>query len=130
MVSIDVDGNDLWIWRALDAARPRIVVIEYNAHLDHKRPLVQPYDPDWAWDGTDWFGASLGALELVAAEKGYALVHTELCGVNAFFVRADLAGRFADLTRVPRRSQNYDGHGHGHPEHPTGGRYVELQAGG
>lgn len=118
IVAIDVDGNDLWIWSALTHARPRVVVIEYNANLDHNRPLIQPYDPDWAWLGTDWFGASLGALEIVAGRKGYRLVHTELAGANAFFVRNDLAHHFDDIVRVPRRSQNYDGRGYGHRPHP------------
>jgi hypothetical protein len=126
LLSIDVDGNDLWLWKALTSVAPRIVVIEYNAHLDHSRPLVQPYDPDWEWGGTDYFGASLGALATIAAEKRYVLVHTELAGVNAFFVRADLAHHFEDIQRVPRRSQNYDGHGFGHPEHPDPAHYVEL----
>ncbi len=126
VLSIDVDGNDLWIWRALTHARARVVVIEYNAHLDHRRALVQPYDPDHEWAGTDWFGASLGAIELVAGQLGYRLVHTELAGVNAFLVRDDLAHHFADVEHVPRRAPNYDGHGGGHPPHPGGGHYVEL----
>jgi hypothetical protein len=42
VISIDVDGNDLWIWKAMTRTRPRVVVIEYNAHLDHTRPLVIP----------------------------------------------------------------------------------------
>jgi hypothetical protein len=125
VVSIDVDGNDLWIWSALTHARPRVVAIEYNANLDQKRPFVQPYDPDWAWPGTDWFGASLGALEVVAERKGYGLVHTELTGVNAFFVRSDLMHHFDEI-EAPRRSQNYDGRGYGHRVHPGGGRYVEI----
>ena len=129
VLAIDVDGNDLWIWRALTWARPRVVVIEYNAQLDQTRPLVVPYDPDWSWQGTDWFGASLAALELVGREKGYVLVHTELNGVNAFFVRDDVASGFDDIRQVPRRSQNYGGTGYGHPEHPGGGHYVELGAG-
>jgi|SRR4051794_26861154 len=125
VLSIDVDGNDLWLWRALTHARPRLVIIEYNAQLDHNRRLVQPYDPQWRWDGTDYFGASLAALELVASEKGYRLIHTELAGVNAFFVREDHAHRFEGLA-APRRSQNYDGRGYGHPVHPGEARYIEL----
>lgn len=125
VLSIDVDGNDLWIWQAITLVRPRVVVIEYNATLDPERPLVQPYDPDWAWSGTDWFGASLSALEQVGTEKGYRLVHTDLTGVNAFFVLDDLAGPFHGIT-APRRAANYFGSGRGHPEHPNGGRYIEL----
>jgi hypothetical protein len=124
VVSIDVDGNDLWIWRALRHARPRLVVIEYNASLDQSRRLTVPYNPDREWDGTDFFGASLAALEQVGREQGYRLVHTELAGVNALFVRSDLADRFTGP--VPRRSQNYAGQGYGHPEHAGGGQFVEL----
>jgi hypothetical protein len=127
VLSIDIDGNDLWIWSALTHALPRVVVIEYNAHLDHDRPMVQPYDPEWNWPETDWFGASLRALDVVAADKGYRLVHTELAGVNAFYVRTDLVQHFEDVERVPRRSVNYNGRGGGHPPHPGGGRYVEVE---
>ena len=34
VVSIDVDGNDYWIWRALERFRPRVVIVEYNGALD------------------------------------------------------------------------------------------------
>ena len=32
LLSLDVDGNDYWIWKAIDVIRPRVVVLEYN-HL-------------------------------------------------------------------------------------------------
>ena len=129
IVSIDIDGNDIWVWRALESARPRLVIIEYNAQLDLDSTLAQPYDAAWVWSGTDWFGASLGALEHVGREKGYRLVHTELSGVNAFFVRDDLADHFTDIVAPPRRSQNYEGSGYGHPPHAGGGVYVDLREG-
>jgi hypothetical protein len=67
VLSIDVDGIDYWIWRAL-ALRPRLVVIEYNAHLPRDAALVQPLEPEMAWDGTDYFGASLEALRRLWAQ--------------------------------------------------------------
>ena len=45
LLVIDVDGNDYWIWRALEAFRPRVVVIEYNGDLDPTVPRVMPYAP-------------------------------------------------------------------------------------
>jgi hypothetical protein len=107
VLSIDVDGNDYYLWEALNSVRPRLLVIEYNAALDPAARLVQPYSPTGP-DGTAFFGASLGALEALAKRKGYRLVHTELAGVNAFFVREDLAGdAFLPLAEVPRRPPNY-----------------------
>jgi hypothetical protein len=124
VLSIDVDGIDYWIWRALDL-RPRLLVIEYNAHLPHDAALVQPLEPEVAWDGTDYFGASLGALRRLAASKGYRLVHTDLAGVNAFFVPEDLAGPFLPESRVPVRAPNFFLSGGGHPPHEGSRRYVD-----
>jgi hypothetical protein len=114
VVSIDVDGNDYWIWRALQR-RPRVVVIEYNGALDVASRRVMPYSRGHAWDHTSGYGASLGALEDLGAEKGYRLVHTELAGVNAFFVREDLAGGLPSGAAVPRRSVSHALMGLDHP---------------
>ncbi|MFN2506385.1 MAG: hypothetical protein ABR540_19590 [Acidimicrobiales bacterium] len=107
LLSIDIDGNDYWVWEALEAFRPRVVVIEYNGLLKNNACLVQPYDPDWAWDGTEFYGASLGALRSLGRKKGYVLVHTELSGTNAFLVQADLAAHFADIEPVAHRSLSH-----------------------
>ena len=115
VVSIDVDGNDYWIWRALERFRPRVVVIEYNGALDVRTPRVMPYTPGFAWDGTTGYGASLAALEELGTEKGYRLVHTELAGVNAFFVRDELARGLPEGAVVPRRSANHALMGLDHP---------------
>ena len=118
--------------RLLDLARPRLrprlLVIEYNAHLPHDAALVQPLEPEVAWDGTDYFGASLGALRRLAASKGFRLVHTDLAGVNAFFVPQDLAGRFLPEDRVPVRAPNFFLSGAGHPPHQGNRRYVDPGA--
>jgi hypothetical protein len=95
LLSIDIDGNDYHVLEAvLNAGKlsPRVMVIEYNARFRPPVSLVQPYDPLYSWDGSDYFGASLCALHKLAQQKGYALVGTNLTGVNAFFVRRDLAG--------------------------------------
>ena len=95
LLSIDVDGNDYWIWRAVCSVRPRVVVVEYNASLGPEEALTVPYDPDFdhraAHPSQMYHGASLAALEKLGREKGYDLVGCESAGVNAFFVRGDLA---------------------------------------
>jgi hypothetical protein len=116
VVSIDVDGNDWWIWRAL-THRPRLVVVEYNGNLHPDAQLVKPYDPSGRWDFTCWFGASLAAYERLAAARGDTLVHTDLKGVNAFFLRDDLLDAFGPPA-PPRRAASYDLRGarmHGDP---------------
>jgi hypothetical protein len=92
LLSIDIDFNDYWIWKAIDAVNPRVVVIEYNATLRPPMSLVVPYRPETQWDGSNYYGASLEALVKLGAEKNYRIVGCSIAGVNAFFVRADLAG--------------------------------------
>ncbi|KAA3630800.1 MAG: hypothetical protein DWQ08_05710 [Proteobacteria bacterium] len=94
VLSIDVDGNDYWLWSAIDALDARIVVIEYNASLGRDRSLTIPYHPGFrryrAHKSGFYHGASLSALEKLGLNLGYRLVGCDSTGVNAFFVKRDL----------------------------------------
>lgn len=92
LLSIDIDGNDYWVWENIQRFSPRVVLIEYNATFPASCDWVMEHNPEAAWDGTINFGASLRALERLGRSKGYALVGCSLSGANAFFVREDLTG--------------------------------------
>lgn len=95
LMSVDIDGNDYWVWKALTSLRPRVLVIEYNATFRPPVNLVQRYEPGATWDGTNYYGASLAAVEDLGISKGYLLIGCDLSGNNAFFVREDcLADHF------------------------------------
>lgn len=128
ILSIDIDGEDYYVWERIEAYRPRVVVIEYNAGLDPGRRLVQTRGGT-GWNNTAYYGASLGALESLAACKGYRLVHTELTGNNAFFVREDLPGEFPKRADVPRRASNYRLRGLAHDPDPAARAFVDLDLG-
>jgi hypothetical protein len=91
LLSIDIDNNDYWVWKAIDVIEPRVVVIEYNATLRPPLSLVVPYNPQHRWGGSNYFGASLEALVKLGRSKGYRLVGCNFSGSNAFFVREELA---------------------------------------
>ena len=117
LLSIDIDRNDYYIWKAIGQYRPRVVVIEYNAVYPPGIEWVVDYQHDAMWDGTSHFGASLSALETLGKEKGYALVGCCLAGLNAFFVRQDLlqekfVGPFTAQTHYepPRYWLHWGGH--------------------
>jgi hypothetical protein len=130
VLSIDVDGADYWIWEALDRVRPRVVVIEYNAGLDPERRLVQPLEAARAgWDGTDYFGASLGALGELGERKGYRMVHTDLSGSNAFFVLASLCQGMPPPQEVPLHGPNLTYRSIAHAPDPKGRPYLDLDSG-
>ena len=94
LLSIDIDGNDYWIWKEITSVSPAIVVIEFNARFGRDRAVTVPYDPAFVRESAHYsniyYGASLKALCLLGGEKGYAFVGTNTAGNNAFFVRRDL----------------------------------------
>jgi len=98
---IDVDGDDYHLWKALHR-QPLVVVIEYNGAL----PLGRDNISVPRYRGDVGPGSSLGTLKALAATHGYRLVHTSFSGVNAFFVRGDVAEGFDGL-RVPRQAANH-----------------------
>jgi len=95
LLSIDIDGNDYWVWQAIDVVSPAIVVCEYNTVLGDRHPLTVPYRADFertrAHHSNLYFGASIRALIELAKNKSYSFVGTASTGCNAFFVRDDYA---------------------------------------
>jgi hypothetical protein len=93
LLSVDIDGNDLWVWEALTAVSPRVVICEYNSLFGPDRAVTIPYEPDFdrkrRWGL--YYGASLAALTEIGRQKGYRLVAVEPRGVNAYFLRDDVA---------------------------------------
>lgn len=94
LLSVDIDGNDYWVWQAINGVSPRIVVAEYNARFGGHRSVSIPYDPEFVRERAHYsmiyYGASLAALAGLGASKGYALVGCNSAGNNAFFVRRDV----------------------------------------
>jgi hypothetical protein len=90
VLSIDIDGNDYWIWDAIDVISPRIVIIETHIiyGMDDK---VVPYDPHYAFPGKhpQYHGASPVAMVKLGRKKGYRLVGANQLGFNFIFVRND-----------------------------------------
>lgn len=127
ILSIDIDGNDYWVWKAITSWTPRVVVVEYNGTLDLESKVVQRYDPGSAWDRSSTYGASLGALRALGQAKGYFLVHTELTGTNAFFVQDRFADRFADIQPAADRALNYSLQGEGPLTPPGEVDYVDVE---
>ena len=95
LLSIDIDGNDYYVWKSIDVINPAIVIIEYNAIFGDIHAVSVPYRSDFfrtkAHFSNIYFGASLLALILIGEEKGYTFVGTNTSGNNAFFIRDDLA---------------------------------------
>jgi hypothetical protein len=96
ILSVDIDGNDYWVLKAIDCVNPAILITEYNGVLGDRHAITVAYDPSFerlsAHHSGQYFGASIKAMISLAKERGYTFVGTNSNGVNAFFVRDDLAG--------------------------------------
>ncbi len=94
LLSIDIDGNDYWVWDAIDCVSPGIIVCEYNSLFGAELALTVPYDASFvrseAHYSNLYYGASLAALCQLADARGYDCVGTNSAGSNAFFVRREL----------------------------------------
>jgi hypothetical protein len=94
LLSIDIDGNDYWIWKAIENVNPPIVITEYNYRFGPSRAVTVPLDDNFqrsqAHYSHIYYGCSLKALWLLARKKGYDLVCCNTFGNNAYWVRQDV----------------------------------------
>lgn len=102
LLSIDLDGNDYWILKAIDVVSPRILIIEYNSLFGCEHAITIPYRKDFSISKAHfselYYGASLPAIFLCAQQKGYQFVGCNKAGCNAFFVRNDVINNLPTFT--------------------------------
>ena len=121
LLSIDIDSNDYWVWKAIGEYSPRVVVIEYNASIPPAESKAIKYDPMAHWDGTNYFGASLLALANLGQTKGYTLIGCDSRGIDAFFIKNGLIKNnfviksVKETYRPPRYGKKINGKHIGHP---------------
>ena len=113
VLSIDIDGNDYWVWEAIRSVRPRIVIMETHPELG-AGPVVVPYRDDprpRPGEHPGYMGASPAAMTDLAGRLGYRLVAGNVYGFNCFYLRNDLAEgvvpplALSDLLRHPRNRE-------------------------
>ena len=92
LLSIDLDGNDYWIWDEINIIDPDIVIIEYNSRFGDNSVTI-PYEPLFERGKKlhkVYYGASLKALIKLGKIRGYSIICTNSNGNNAFFVKNSL----------------------------------------
>jgi hypothetical protein len=100
LMSIDIDGNDFWIWDAIECVVPKVVIIETHIEFG-TRSIVVPYDKNYVFPGKhpDYCGASPTAMVKLANKKGYRLIGSNDYGFNTIYVRRGLGEKV--LPEVP-----------------------------
>lgn len=91
LLSIDIDGNDYWVWEALTEVTPTVVIVETHVEFG-MRSIAVPYNKDYVYPGKhpDYHGASVVALAKLARSKGYRLVGSNSYGFNTIYIRNGL----------------------------------------
>ncbi len=101
LLSIDIDGNDYWIWKEINIINPVIVIIEYNSLFGPEKPWTIPYQDDFYRLKIDplfqYWGVSISALCHLGEDKGYDFIGCNSQGNNAYFIRKDKRGIFRKL---------------------------------
>jgi hypothetical protein len=94
LLSIDIDGNDYWIWDSINCVDPEIVIIEYNSRLGFEKAITIPYREDFerkkAHYSNIYYGASLKALINLGKKKNYIFIGCNSAGNNAYFIKSNL----------------------------------------
>ena len=89
LLSIDIDGNEVYLLNKLSQIKPRVIIVEYNAKFPPPIRKCIKYDPKFIWKYDDYLGASLQLL-VDNLKKKYALVGCNISGINAFFIKKEL----------------------------------------
>jgi hypothetical protein len=119
LLSIDIDGNDYWVWKALEF-RPRVVVIEYNRSLGCIESKTIAYNPEHMFNADQYYGASAPALMKLGHKLGYKCVARH--GTNMIFVRKELVTEVQEL--VLPNSGPLQGQARGWPDAPKGSKWI------
>ncbi|GAB6907650.1 hypothetical protein JCM12296A_34870 [Desulfosarcina cetonica] len=98
ILHIDLDGNDYWIWRAINTINPIVVILEYNSLFGIDRKITIPYEKKFVREKAHfsnlYFGSSLSALYDLSRQKGYSFIGCNSAGNNAYFIRDEMLNEY------------------------------------
>jgi hypothetical protein len=102
LLHIDIDGNDYWIWDAINVIDADIVIVEYNSVFGDEKLITIPYQSNFIRNNSHfsnlYFGVSVAALCFLAEKKGYFFIGCNSAGNNAYFVKKEKIGKLTPLS--------------------------------
>jgi hypothetical protein len=110
LFSLDIDGNDYWVLRALEAINPRLLILETHNVIPSDKSLTIPYRPDFSAHSStheDFRGVSLLAMVKLCEKRGYRLIGAHRHGFNAFFLRNDEGIEFFPEVSIQQVHDNH-----------------------
>jgi len=100
ILSVDIDGNDYWVWNEINVIDPIVVIVEYNSFFSDNRAISIPYSANFVMTSSKpyYWGASLNAFCHLAEIKGYDFVGCNSNGNNAYFIKKNKIGSMKALS--------------------------------
>lgn len=107
LLSIDLDGNDYFIWEQLSAVQPRVVMVEVQVEKGFTK-FVPGYNNAFElYEDNTPKGASPLSMKILAEKKGYTLVASNKGCYNLFFVRNDCLNNLPEANLEKLLQDNY-----------------------
>jgi hypothetical protein len=112
LFALDIDGNDYWVWQAISAINPRLLVVETHNIIPGDRSLTIEYQPDFCcWNKPlaeqDYRGVSLLAMQKLCKRRGYRMIGAHRYGFNVFFLREDEGIQFSPEVSIQEVHDNH-----------------------
>ncbi len=110
ILSIDIDGNDYWVWKAITGIEPSIIICEYNSLFGFEEAITIPYQADFIRGKKtplNFYGISIKAACILAKEKGYFFIGCNSAGNNAYFIKESLRSHCPIAEKTPEEGFNF-----------------------
>jgi hypothetical protein len=112
LFSLDIDGNDYWVWDAIHVINPRLFVVETHNVIPSDKSLTIEYQPHFNY--LDQVGAaqmhrsaSLLAMVKLCKKRGYRMIGAHRHGFNVFFLRDDEGQKFFPEVSIQQVHDNH-----------------------
>lgn len=110
LFSLDIDGNDYWVWNAIDVINPRLLVFETHNVIPADKSLTMKYQSDFNYQTApepEYRSVSLLAMLRLCKKRGYRLIGGHRHGFNVFFLREDEGAQFFPEVSIEEVQDNY-----------------------
>jgi hypothetical protein len=112
LLSLDMDGNDYWIFKALDVVQPRLIIAECNNVIPTNRSLTIEYDPNFTNPApgghfTAHAGMSALAMQKLCKQRGYRMIGAHRHGFNVLFLKSGEGEKFFPEVSIGQVHDNH-----------------------
>jgi hypothetical protein len=111
LFSLDMDGNDYYIWEAISEISPRLCIFETHNIIPDDLSITIPYQPQFSCTEKhgheqEFRSVSLLAMTKLSEKKGYRLIGAHKHGFNALFLRNDIGLDFFPTVSIAEVHDN------------------------